>query len=166
MDGEQPGLPGPVPGGPADQRADARHVQAGRFQQQQREEQVGLEAEHQPGQAPAGPRLGFAEGQHADRDVGVRAFLVGVGVVAVVLTDPPAVAQPDAQVAEQDAEDVVASPGAEDLLVPGVVAQEADLGEHDGQEYGHRQLPPRVAYHDKAAHPAASSTAVTMIFQA
>jgi uncharacterized protein YbaR (Trm112 family) len=27
--------------------------------------------------------------------------------------------------------------------MPGIVAQEADLREHDGQEHGHGQLPPR-----------------------
>jgi hypothetical protein len=63
-------------------------------------------------------------------------------VVPVVLADPPAVAQADTEVAEQDAKDVVGPPGAEDLPVPGVVAKEADLSEHDGQERGHRQLPP------------------------
>src|ERR1017187_5044905 len=64
------------------------------------------------------------------------------GVVRVVLADPPAVAQADTEVAEQDAKDVVGRPGAEDLPVPGVVAKEADLSEHDGQERGHRELPP------------------------
>src|SRR5260370_1268570 len=69
--------------------------------------------------------------------------------MAVVLVDPPAVAQPDAQVAEQDAGYIVGPPGAENLPVPGVVAQEPDLGEDHRQEHGHRQLPPRVARHDK-----------------
>jgi hypothetical protein len=37
----------------------------------------------------------------------------------------------------QDSEDVIGSPGAEDLPVPGVMAEEADLGEHHGQKRGH-----------------------------
>jgi len=56
--------------------------------------------------------------------------------------DPPAVAEPDAQIAEQDAEDVADPPGTGNLPVPGVVAQEPDLCEHDGHERGHPQLPP------------------------
>ena len=81
MDREQASLPGPAVGGPvpgtglgrpAEARASARigHVQAGCLQQQQREEQVSLETEHQPGQGPSRPRLGFAERQRADRDSG------------------------------------------------------------------------------------------------
>ena len=153
MHREQPRLPGPVTGGAAGQRPDAGHVQADRFQQQHREEQVGLKTERQPGQPRGLAGLGFGEGQHAYHDVGVRAFLVGVGMVAVVLADPPAVAQPNAQVAEQDADDVVGLTGAEDLAVPGVVTQEPDLREHDGQERGHGQLPPRVTDHGEGCPP-------------
>ena len=110
--------------------------------EQQREEQVSLIAERQPGQPPAGTSLGGGEGQHLHRDVGVRAFGVGVSVMAVVLADPPAVAQPDGEIANQDAEDVAGPPGAGDLPVAGVVAQKPGLGEHDCQERGHSQLPP------------------------
>ena len=67
--------------------------------------------------------------------------------MTVVLAHPPAVAQPDTQVAEQDAGDVTGPPGAEHLPVPGVMAQKPDLGEDHRQERGHRQLPPRVAHH-------------------
>jgi hypothetical protein len=81
--------------------------------------------------------------------IGVSVLGVGVRVMAVVLVHPPAVAQPDAQVAEQDAGGVAGPPGAENLPVSGVMAQEPDLGEHHCQEHGHRQLPPRVAHHGK-----------------
>jgi len=117
-------------------------VQADRFAEQQWEKQVGLVAEDHPGQAPAGVRLGRGESQHAHRDVGICAFGVGVGVMAAVLSDPPAVAEPDAEIAVQDAEDVADPPGAGDLPMPGVVTQEPGLSEHDGQERSHGQLPP------------------------
>ena len=42
-------------------------------------------------------------------------------------------------------DDVVRAPGAEDLPVPGVVADEPGLGEDDREEGRDRQLPPRVA---------------------
>ena len=70
-------------------------------------------------------------------------------MMAVVLVNPPAAAQPDSQVAEQDAGDIAGPAGAENLPVPGVVAQEPDLGEDHRQEHGHRELPPRVARHDE-----------------
>ena len=73
-------------------------MQAGSFQEQQREEQDRLEPEQQPEQAPAGPRLEFGEGQRADRDIGVRAVLVGWAWWRLCLLIPPAVAQSDAQV--------------------------------------------------------------------
>jgi hypothetical protein len=76
-------------------------------------------------------------------DVRVTADVVGVGVVAVVFVDPPAVAQPDQQVRAQQAQQVVVAPGTEHLPMPGVVTEEADLDEHDRQERRDHQLPPR-----------------------
>jgi hypothetical protein len=58
MNRDQRPLPEPAAGGPAGQPLDARDVQVDPFQQQQREEQVSLIAEHQPGQAAAGASLG------------------------------------------------------------------------------------------------------------
>jgi hypothetical protein len=52
-------------------------------------------------QAVSGARIRACEGQRAGGDVRVRAFLVGMGMVAVVLIDPPAVAQPDARAERQ-----------------------------------------------------------------
>ena len=94
-------------------------------------------------------RLSGGEGQGADADVGIPVFGVGVGVVAVVLVDPPAVAQSDGQVAVDQADEVVGPFGAEDLPVTGVVADEPDLGEHHRQERGDGELPPGVAHHDE-----------------
>ena len=61
--------------------------------------------------------------------------------------------------------DVTGPPGAEDLPVPGVVAQKADLGEHHRQERGHRKLPPRVAHQDESGPSGGEQPAVTAIFQ-
>jgi hypothetical protein len=74
---------------------------------------------------------------------GSRVDVVGVGVVAVVLLDPPAVAQPDQQVRAEDAQQVVVASGAEHLPMACVVAEEAELDEHDRQERRDHQLPPR-----------------------
>ena len=117
---------------------------ASAFEQQHREEQGGLVA-GDPAPDAAAPGAGLRLGEHdaTGIDVRVAVDVVGVGVVAVVLVDPPAVAQPDQQVRAQQAQQVVVAPGAEDLPMAGVVAEEADLGEHDRQERRDDQLPPR-----------------------
>ena len=149
MEGQQGRLHGPAAGIAAGQGTDAGGMHAESLAEQQREEQVSLVAERHPGQPSAGPSLGGGEGQHLHRDVGVRAFGVRVSVMAVVLADPPAITQPDAEIANQDAEDVAGSPGARNLPVPGVVAQKPGLGKHHRQERGHRKLPPRVSHQDE-----------------
>ena len=73
--------------------------------------------------------------------------------MTVVLGDPSATAQTDDQIAEQKAGHVAGPLRAENLPVPGVMAQEADLGEHHGQERGHPQLPPRVTHQDQGPRP-------------
>ena len=116
----------------------ARRVQADPLEEQHRDQQVGLIAEDQPLDAPAGPRPAAGERQHAEHDVGVGVLGVRVGVVAVVLGRPPAVAEPDGQVPAQHAEHVVGAPRAEDLVVPGVMAEEAQLAEDHRQVHGDR----------------------------
>ena len=63
-------------------------------------------------------------------------------MMPAVLAGPPAVADPGAEIAARDAEDGVGAPGTEDLAVPGIVAEETDLGEDGRQEYPVGQLPP------------------------
>jgi hypothetical protein len=75
--------------------------------QQQREESPCLVAVEQTGDGPACLGLPGGEHQCAGADVGVLVLVVGVGVVAVVLVDPPAVAEPHADVGEHDPERVV-----------------------------------------------------------
>ena len=116
----------------------------GGLQQQQREEQPGLVAGEQPDQPVPGAGLAVGEGQRGDADVGVQVLVVGVGVVGVVLGDPPAEADPDQQVGVQQADPVVGGSGAGDLAVAGVVADKGELGEHHRQVGGGDQLPPGV----------------------
>src|SRR5689334_24165175 len=66
--------------------------------------------------------------QRSGLDVGVVALLVRVGVVPVVLVHPPTETQPDRQVAIQQSDDVVGPRRSGDLSVPGLVADEAELG--------------------------------------
>jgi hypothetical protein len=81
--------------------------------------------------------------------VGVAAHLVGVRMVSVVLGHPPAKAQPDERVRHGKAEHVIVPARAENLVVPGIVADEAQLREHHPQQWGDGEGRPRVADHDE-----------------
>ena len=79
------------------------------------------------------------------RDVVVGADLVGVGVVARVLVHPPAVAEPDHEVAGDARGPLVGLARREDLAVRAVVGEERGLGEEDAEQRRDRQLPPGLA---------------------
>src|SRR4029450_2689155 len=96
----------------------------------------------QPDQPVPGVGLVGGEGQGGDADVGVQVLVVGVGVVGVVLGDPPAEADPDRQVGVDQPDPVVGPAGAEQLAVAGVVADEGELGEPHRQIGGGQELPP------------------------
>jgi hypothetical protein len=66
-----------------------------------------------------------------------------------VLVHPPAVTEPDEQIAREQAEQVVVALGPRDLLVPAVVAEEGDLGERDAEYRGGDRLVPGVADGDE-----------------
>src|SRR5258708_1263321 len=66
--------------------------------------------------------------------------------MTVVLAHPPAEAEADAEVTEQNAKDVATPPGRADLPVPGIVAEESELRENNSQEDCHCELPPRIAH--------------------
>ena len=101
-----------------------------------------------PGQALAGLHLVTGVGERARLEVGVPARLVGVGVVAVVLVEPPGEAESGAQVGEHHADDVVALPVATDLAVAGVVGDEAELAQGEGHAEGHDDGPPAAGQQD------------------
>jgi hypothetical protein len=84
---------------------------------------------------------------------GVSSLLVRVRVVAVVLTLPPAVADSDQQVRDDQADPVVPPAGLEDLTVRGVMAQERGLGHHNREDSRVGELPPAVADPDETHHP-------------
>jgi hypothetical protein len=120
-------------------------VHAHRFQRQHREEQVRLVADD--GAEQPSPAAGLLRGERERPDADVRVFaeLVGVGVMAVVLAGPPAIAQPDQQVAMHQPGDVVGPPGPEDPLMAGLVPEEADLAKQGRQVHRDQQLEPGIA---------------------
>ncbi len=135
-------------GAGAAQRPHARHVQVDRLEGQEREEQPGLVAGRPPGEPATAGRLAGVEHQRARVHVRVRGEVVGPGVVRVVLVDPPGPAHPVEQVAAEQPERQGRQPPASgDLPVPGLVAEEAELGGDDGQDRREQHRPPRVAQH-------------------
>jgi hypothetical protein len=111
-------------------------------QGEQREEQAGLVAGDEAGQAaPAEGRLGGPD-QHLGGHVGVEVVVVRVVVVAGVLVHPPAVAHADAEVAGEAPGDLAGALGAEHLPVGQVVGDQRQLGERHGQQDGHGDVPP------------------------
>jgi hypothetical protein len=79
-------------------------------------------------------------GDYSGPDVGVVGDMVGVGAVAGVLADPPAIAQSDSEVAEEQAHQSCVLPGAEYLPVSDVMGEERDLGECDSEDGGDDDL--------------------------
>src|SRR5271167_1026716 len=132
MYGNQQGFQGSSTISLAKEPLDARHMQARASKEHQREEELGLSACQQPCQAAAisGEPVRLGELYQALSDVGVTSDLVGVCVMGVVLGNPPAEAQPDQPVRDCQPQQPIGPSGAEDLLVSGIMAEEAQLGEH------------------------------------
>ena len=86
-------------------------------------------------------------------DVGIPTDFIGVRVMCAVLRDPPAETHPDEDVADRKAKEPVRPSRTKDLVVPGVVADEAELGEGQSQEGGDRQGPPRVPDENQTGEP-------------
>ena len=147
MNREQACLGPPGLAGTAQQRPHARDVQMKPFQEQHREEQPRLVAA-QPGTQPvAGLELAGSERDRAATDVRITADLVGMGMMAVVLGNPPTVAEPNQKIAVNPADQAVRTLGAGNLAMPGVMPDEAGLGEHHSQEDRDQHLPPRLPEH-------------------
>jgi hypothetical protein len=70
-------------------------------------------------------------------------------MVSVVLGNPPAEAQPDERVGHDEPEHLIAPARAENLVVPCIMADEAQLGEHHPHQWGDGEGHPRVADHDE-----------------
>jgi len=129
---------------------DPEYVHTPASQQQEGEEERRLPA-CQPRRERAAPVSRRIMRGHGDSlgDIGVAAHLVGMRMVGVVLVNPPAEAQPDERVPHDEAEQAVAPACAEHLVVPRIMADEAELGEHDPHQGGDGQGRPRVADDDE-----------------
>src|SRR5579863_960483 len=65
-------------------------------------------------------------------------------VMVIVLIEPPAVTEAEKQIRVQQAQELIAAGTAENFLVAGVVNDEAELGEDEGEESGVAKLDPGI----------------------
>jgi hypothetical protein len=105
-------------------------------------EQLGLPAGQSTEAQPPG-RLVAPKAQ-AVANVWVAIDLIWMGVMGAVLCDPPLEAQSDQTVSDGQPQNLITKTGSKDLLVPCVVRDEAQLGEHHAQECGDAECPPRT----------------------
>jgi len=89
-------------------------------------------------------RLFRSESDRREMNVGVRTLFVRVGVVTGVFVTPPAIADPDQQIRNNQADPVVPLSRLEDLPVSRIVAEEGGLRQHTRQDGCGDQLPPAV----------------------
>jgi hypothetical protein len=135
---------------PPQKPLDPQDVHATASQQHEGEEERRLPS-CQPRCERAAPVSLRVRGDQGDSfaDIGVAAHLVGMRMVSVVLGNPPAKAQPDEHVPDDEPEHVIAPARAENLVVPRIMADEAQLGEQHPHQWGDGEGCPRVADHDE-----------------
>src|SRR5215218_3163567 len=104
------------------------HVE--RFQQQKREEQVGLVFEHNPRKPPLAVGLFLRKGEDREVNVGVEFVVVGIGVMLVVLVDPPPTAKAKCEIADDEAKKSTLAGRVKNLSVAKVVPNESNLSEY------------------------------------
>ena len=138
----------------AENTADPVLVQRDALEQQDRKEVPALMGHQPPHQPATVPGRSFGcEGDRSQRDVRVGSHLVRVRVVAVVFALPPAVAHPDQQVRDNQADPIVPPARLKYLTVRGVMAQERDLGHQNREDAGVGKLPPAVADPNESYDP-------------
>src|SRR5690606_16731535 len=108
----------------AGQGAEPGDVELNSLEQQQREEEPRLMFGHPTQRTARVAGVLGAPSDHTNADVGVVILMIGVRVVSVVFVDPPAVAHPESEIADDQPRDLAGLPGAEHLPMPDVMAEE------------------------------------------
>ena len=115
----------------AAEEAHAGQVLAIDNQREERHRPVDLLSGNQARQAAFGGGLGGREGQQGQVNVGVQVGVIGVGVVLVVFLDPPAEADAEEEVAEEQPDQGIGAAVGEHLAVAGIVDEEGELHADD-----------------------------------
>ena len=95
-------------------------------------------------EAVFGGGLSFGKREGKNVDVGIGGDVVRRAVMAIVFVQPPTIAEAQQEIRMQDAEGFIAPGLAENFLVAGVVDDEAELGEDEGEDRGVVEFKPRV----------------------
>jgi hypothetical protein len=156
--GQQPGLGEGATVAAADEGHDAGHVQVEGLEEEQGDEEDGLDTGCHPAEPSEGPGLLGGVDEDAGGHVRVLVGAVGMGMVAVVLGQPPSEAEPGEQVGHHHPDQVVGPPAVADLTVACVVADEPQLGQHEGQPDRDRQVPPAVPDDHRHRHQGAEGS--------
>ena len=85
-------------------------------------------------------------------------------MVSVVLGNPPAKAQPDERVPHDEAKQAIAPARAENLVVPRIMADEAQLGEHHPHQRGDGEVAHELPTMTNRTQAAKKATIVKVIF--
>ena len=70
--------------------------------------------------------------------------MIGRTVMVIMLVEPPAVAESQQEIGVQQAENFIARGAAENFLMAGVVHDEAELREDEGEEGGVAEFDPEI----------------------
>lgn len=125
-----------------EEEADAHALHVDDDKQEQGEEKVGLAFDDKTKEFAFTFGIFGGKREDWDIDVGVHAALVGMTMVLVVLVEPPGVAQAETKVAGDEAEGVIFPGLAKNLAMTGIVSEQAELGEDEGQVNSVKQLDP------------------------
>src|SRR5262245_58564022 len=126
---------------PRSEELDAGESQTQALEEEHRVEEVSLVSGDDAVHTPLGLRLLAREREARYCRMGVHFEIVWEAVVLVMSLAPPAAAHAD-QIAGQEEDDIVLARPREDLAMPGVVYEVADLGEDEGEVGGVQEPEP------------------------
>lgn len=78
-------------------------------------------------------------------DIGVGRDVIGSAVMAIVLVEPPTVAEAENQIGMKEAEDFISGGAAENFLMAGIVNDETELSKDKSEEGGNDEFHPGAA---------------------
>ncbi len=114
------------------------------FEQGQREEREVLVFHGEAREAVLRGGLFFGKCERDQVEVGIGGDVVRRTVMVIVLVEPPAVAEAEKQIRMQQAQELIAGRAAENFLVAGVVNDETELREDEGEESGVAKFDPGI----------------------
>ena len=126
------------------EEADAVVFQDEGFEQRQREKGKVLVFDGEARQAVFGGGLLFGKCEGDQVEIGIGGDMIRRAVMVIVLVEPPTVTEAENEIGMDEAEDFVSRGAAENFLVSGVVDDESELREDEGEESGVAKFDPGI----------------------